>query len=152
MKPLLILLVCVCASLGLYSEDRPSTSAPTPNKYVVEYTLRITENPRWTLYHFEALNSELAQFLSRERGFNTKCLVVPQTVGYAIVWMRSDWEEPISEAHKKKADEIIHDYLSGAECARITKQMNEAGNPPNQAPLPTPMAVTPPAGQVARQP
>ena len=108
----------VCASIGV--------AASAPEKSVVEYVKRIPSHVGdWTLYHFQALNDELARFVSRERGLNSKCLVVPDATGYAVVWIRSEHEEPVSEAQRKSADAIIQSYLSGRDFARISKELKE---------------------------
>jgi hypothetical protein len=137
MKTRLTLLVFVCAAfLTRADEARP---VPILSKSIVEYVLRISGHAAsgWTLYHFRELNSALARFASQERGGNTKCLVVPDVTGYAVVWIRSDWEEPITEAQKTGANAIIESYLAGADCARITKELAEEKKP-NQSPDPTP--------------
>jgi hypothetical protein len=90
----------------------------------------------WTLYHFRELNSELARFVSKERGMNSKCMVVPDAVGYSLVWIRSDWEDPVTEEQKKRAKAIIDSFLSGKDARRITQELNEKKEP-NQAAEPT---------------
>ncbi|MEO6994760.1 MAG: hypothetical protein ABI273_14220 [Lacunisphaera sp.] len=71
------------------------------------------------------MNQALARFTAKECSVNTKCFIVPQGAGYTRIWIRSDWEDPVSDAQKKKAEAIIQSYLSGADCTRIRKELQE---------------------------
>jgi hypothetical protein len=97
-----------CAAIGV--------AASTPDKSVVEYVKVIPSHGSsdWTLYHFQSLNAEHARFVSRERGLNSKCLVVPDATAYAVVWIRSEHEEPLSDAQGKGANALIQSYPSDA--------------------------------------
>src|SRR3954468_5967934 len=117
MKALLYL-----ASMGVFLAETcvvECRSAPAADKSIVEYVKCIPGHAfHLTLQHFEELNTELARFAAKERGLNTKCLVVPDMTGYAVVWIHSDREEPLSEAQKKEAEAIIQSYLFGKESVR----------------------------------
>ena len=122
MRLTLFSLLLLLANTGV----RDCRSAPGPDKSVVEYVKFIPGHAfHLTLYHFQELNTELARFAANKRGLNTKCLVVPDMTGYAVVWIRSDWEEPVSGVQKKKAESIIQSYLLGKDSARITKELKQ---------------------------
>ena len=129
MKTLVTFLVVLCAALVMQADDSPL--AAVPSKSVVQCVDCMPAHSwmhGWTLTHFQQLNQALARFTSKECGVNTKCFVVPQGAGYTRIWIRSDWEDPISDAQKGKAESIIQSYLSGADCARITKELKAEEN------------------------
>jgi hypothetical protein len=135
MRFLLLGLLCI----PVVGRSAEAADASTPTKSVVDFVMSMPSHRwayKWTLRHFEELNIALERFVSRERPGNSKILIVPQTYGYAVAWIRSDWEEPFSEAEKKKAGAIVDSYLWGSDYARIAKEIDEEKRP-NQASEPT---------------
>ncbi len=65
--------------------------------------------------------------MSEERGGNSKCFVISQSGVYSVLWVRSDWEEPVTEAQKRKAEEIISSYLFGRDYSRLLNEAGETG-------------------------
>ena len=56
---------------------------------------------------------------------NTKCVIAPQRVGYAVIWLRASFEPAPDAETRKKVGEIIFAALFGPESTEKKPEANE---------------------------
>jgi hypothetical protein len=122
--------IAVLTALALlYFESRASDLAVGAQgavkewDYVSEFHQHIVGGPPSpTLERFRRANAEVQSYLIQNPpmrdefpALNTKCIVAPLEIGYAVIWLRAPFEPRPDEATRSKVDEIIFAALFGPE-------------------------------------